>query len=44
MLHCMILYIPMFNPIFSIAPLTMNDWILVLAFSAPIIVIDEVNF
>jgi len=41
-LHCMILYIPMFNPIFSIAPLTKNDWILVFAFSAPVILIDEI--
>lgn len=39
----MILYVPLFNRIFSITPLTFNDWILVLLFSTPIILVDEVS-
>jgi len=42
LLHSMILYVPMFNTIFSIAPLSLNDWILVFLFSVPVIFIDEV--
>jgi hypothetical protein len=40
----MILYVPFFNPIFSVAPLTCNDWILVFIFSTPVILIDEVIY
>lgn len=40
--HLFILYVPVMNSIFGIAPLTLNDWILVLAFSFPVILIDEV--
>ena len=35
-LHCMILYIPFFNRIFGIAPLDLNEWILVMIFSMPV--------
>jgi Ca2+-transporting ATPase len=41
-LHCMILYVPFFNGIFGIQPLNQSEWVLVLAFSAPVTVIDEV--
>ena len=40
--HIVILYIPVFAQVFSIVPLTVNDWIVVMAFSVPVILIDEV--
>merc|ERR1719271_2271262 len=40
-LHMVILYIPVCAQIFSIVPLTFNDWALVMAFSFPVILIDE---
>ena len=40
-LHCVILYVPFFNGIFGILPLTLKDWLLVLAFSIPVTLIDE---
>jgi P-type Ca2+ transporter type 2C len=39
--HCLILYIPFLSAIFGITPLTWHDWKLVLAFSFPVIIIDE---
>jgi Ca2+-transporting ATPase len=41
-MHIAILYIPLFASVFSIVPLTANDWIVVMAFSIPVILIDEV--
>lgn len=41
-LHCLILYIPFFNNVFSVVPLTFRDWILVLLFSLPVVLIEEV--
>jgi len=41
-LHMVILYVPFCASIFSIVPLTANDWILVMAFSMPVIFIDEI--
>jgi len=41
-LHFVILYVPAFAAIFSIVPLTWNDWMLTLAFSFPVIFIDEI--
>lgn len=41
-MHVVILYIPVFAQVFSIVPLTQNDWIVVMAFSMPVILIDEV--
>mmetsp|Transcript_9645 Transcript_9645/g.24917 ORF Transcript_9645/g.24917 Transcript_9645/m.24917 type:complete len:1066 (-) Transcript_9645:13-3210(-) len=41
-LHFVILYIPVFAAVFSIVPLTYNDWVVVMAFSFPVILIDEV--
>jgi P-type Ca2+ transporter type 2C len=40
--HLFILYVPVMNSIFGIAPLTLYDWKLVLLFSFPVILIDEV--
>jgi Ca2+-transporting ATPase len=42
-LHCMILYIPFFNRIFGIAPLDLNEWALVMIFSIPVILIEELT-
>ena len=39
--HFCILYIPVLASIFSVAPLTWHDWLIVLAFSFPVILIDE---
>lgn len=39
--HCMILYIPFFNEVFGILPLDISEWILVLKFSIPVVLIDE---
>merc|ERR1719353_2714394 len=41
-LHIVILYVPVFAAVFSIVPLTFNDWVLVMVFSSPVIPIDEV--
>ena len=41
-LHCFVLYIPALQVLFSVAPLTAQDWLLVLGISFPVIVIDEI--
>ncbi|GBG85897.1 hypothetical protein CBR_g40710 [Chara braunii] len=41
-LHFVILYVPLLANVFSIVPLTLNEWLLVLAVSLPVILIDEV--
>ena len=41
-LHFVILYVPALASVFSIVPLTFNDWMLVMAFSTPVLFIDEV--
>lgn len=40
--HMLILYVPFFAKIFGIAPLNFKEWMMVLAFSAPVILVDEV--
>eukprot|EP01090_Pellita_catalonica_P014610 TRINITY_DN3768_c0_g1_i1.p1 TRINITY_DN3768_c0_g1~~TRINITY_DN3768_c0_g1_i1.p1 ORF type:complete len:987 (-),score=200.83 TRINITY_DN3768_c0_g1_i1:14-2974(-) len=42
LLHFAILYIPVFANIFSAAPLILDEWWIVLAFSFPVIVLDEI--
>jgi len=41
-LHMVIVYIPMFNTIFSISAINLHEWGLVFAFCSPVILIDEV--
>lgn len=41
-LHCLILYVQFLADVFGIVPLSLNEWILVILISAPVILIDEV--
>jgi Ca2+-transporting ATPase len=41
-LHMMIVYVPFMAKIFSIAAMNAHEWWLVFAFSAPVILIDEI--
>merc|ERR1711879_1031630 len=41
-MHLVILYIPGLADIFGVVPLTGHDWLLVMCFSFPVILIDEV--
>ncbi|KAK4476318.1 hypothetical protein RD792_015463 [Penstemon davidsonii] len=40
-LHCLVLYVPFLANVFGIVPLSLNEWLLVVLVSAPVIVIDE---
>jgi Ca2+ transporting ATPase len=40
-LHFMILYVPVFNTIFHICPLNMEEWIAVMKISLPVCLLDE---
>lgn len=40
-LHCLIMYVPVLANAFSIVPLTLSEWLLVIMVSAPVILIDE---
>lgn len=42
LVHFVILYVPVLAKIFAVAPLDWHDWSLVMQFSMPVIVIDEV--
>jgi Ca2+-transporting ATPase len=42
LLHCLILYIPFLAKVFGTVPLSLNDWLLVLIFSFPVVIIDEI--
>ncbi|KAL2899129.1 Calcium-transporting ATPase 4 endoplasmic reticulum-type [Bienertia sinuspersici] len=41
-LHFLILYVPFLAQVFGIVPLSLNEWLLVLLVSLPVILIDEV--
>lgn len=41
-LHCLILYVPFLADLFGIVPLGLNEWLLVILVSTPVILIDEV--
>merc|ERR1712014_140460 len=40
--HFIILYVPFLSKIFAVCPLDMHDWALVMMFSVPVIIIDEI--
>jgi len=41
-IHFVVLYVPFLAQIFAVCPLTLHDWVLVMAFSSPVILMDEV--
>ncbi|MBA0582626.1 hypothetical protein Gorai_024762 [Gossypium raimondii] len=41
-LHFLILYVPFLAQVFGIVPLSLNEWLLVLAVAFPVVLIDEV--
>jgi Ca2+-transporting ATPase len=41
-IHMVVLYLPMANRIFEVVPLSGHDWVMVLAFSMPVLLIDEI--
>ncbi|XP_057722443.1 calcium-transporting ATPase 4, endoplasmic reticulum-type-like [Arachis stenosperma] len=41
-LHFLILYVPFLAKVFGIVPLSLNEWLLVLAVAFPVIIIDEI--
>ncbi|KAL9686353.1 hypothetical protein QQ045_023809 [Rhodiola kirilowii] len=41
-LHFLILYVPFLAQVFGIVPLSINEWLLVLAVALPVILIDEI--
>lgn len=42
-LHAVILYVPFLADVFSIVPLSFNEWLLVLAYSLPVILLEEAS-
>nr|DAD17932.1 TPA_asm: hypothetical protein HUJ06_019395 [Nelumbo nucifera] len=41
-LHFLILYVPFLAQVFGIVPLSLNEWLLVLAVAFPVVLIDEI--
>ncbi|XVF08016.1 hypothetical protein REPUB_Repub06bG0188900 [Reevesia pubescens] len=41
-LHFLILYVPFLAQVFGIVPLSLNEWLLILAVTFPVILIDEI--
>eukprot|EP00397_Hematodinium_sp_SG-2012_P002469 GEMP01002476.1.p1 GENE.GEMP01002476.1~~GEMP01002476.1.p1 ORF type:complete len:850 (+),score=213.62 GEMP01002476.1:88-2550(+) len=41
-IHAVILYLPVMSNIFSVVPLDAHDWTLVMIFSIPVIILDEI--
>ncbi|XP_042508196.1 calcium-transporting ATPase 1, endoplasmic reticulum-type-like [Macadamia integrifolia] len=41
-LHFLIMYVPFLAQVFAIVPLSLNEWLLVLAVAFPVILIDEI--
>lgn len=41
LLHCVILYIPFLAGVFEVVPLNTKEWIAVVAFSFPVVIVDE---
>ena len=42
MVHFVVLYVPFMSRVFGVVPLTWHDWVLVMYFSLPVILVDEV--
>ncbi|CAE7561741.1 ECA1 [Symbiodinium pilosum] len=42
MVHFVILYVPFLAKVFAVCPLDWHDWVLVMTFSFPVIVVDEI--
>lgn len=42
LLHSVIIYVPLLANIFNTTHLDLNDWLLVVGFSFPVIIIDEI--
>jgi len=40
-LHSMICYVPFFEGVFGTVPLSKNDWILIIVFTFPVIIVGE---
>merc|ERR1719430_2902567 len=40
-LHFVILYVDVLNVVFNISPLTVDQWVVVLKFSLPVLLLDE---